>query len=259
MERVAVVAAVRTPVGKFGGALKDVQASTLGATVLREAVRRAGIDPAEVDDVIMGHVLTNGETPNVARMAALEAGFPVEVPAYTLDRQCGSGLQAIVNGAMQIQTGNARVVLAGGVESESNAEYYVTGARWGLRLGTHGFKDRLRGTDEMVSCPARFGPIPGMIHTAEVVAERYAVSREEQDLFALRSHRGAVAAADAGKFEEEIVPVEVEEPKRGKVVVDRDEQPRADTSLEALAKLPPVRGKTVTAGNSSSINDGAAV
>ncbi len=258
MQDAVIVSAVRTPVGRFGGALRDVQAPELGAVAVREAVKRAQLEGGEIDEVIMGHVLVNGETPNVARLSALIAGLPVEVPAYTLDRQCSSGLQAIINAVMAIQTGNANIVVAGGVESESNAEYYVTGARWGLRMGSAEFKDRLKASGEMVSCPQRFGCIPGMMHTAENLIERYQISRQEQDEFALWSHQNAVAAINAGKFDEEMVPVEVPAARGERQTISRDEHPRADTSLEKLARLPALLGKTVTAGNSSGINDAAA-
>lgn len=257
MPEAVIVSAARTPVGRYGGSLKNVPASDLAALVVGEAVKRAGIDPGLVEEVIMGHVLVNGEAPNVARLAALKAGLPMETPAYTLDRQCGSGLQAIINAAALIKLGECDVVLAGGVESMSNSEFYVTGARWGIRLGTRQFHDRFQRTIEMVSCPDVFGPIKGMIETAENVAEKCGISREEQDAFALRSHRNACRAMAEGRFKEEIVPVEVKEKKKA-VVVDTDEHPRPETTTESLAALRPVQGKTVTAGNSSGMNDGAA-
>jgi len=258
MREAVIVSAVRTPVGRYGGALRDVSASDLAALVIREALRRAHLEPGEVDEVIMGHCMTNGENPNIARLAALKADLPIEVPAYTLDRQCSSGLQAIVNAALLIQTGEADIVVAGGVESMSNAEYYVMGARWGLRLGTTPFHDRWTRAVEQVSCPEKFGPIGGMIQTAENVAEKFHITREEQDAFALRSHRNACAAIEAGKFQDEIVPVVIPQRRGEPIVVARDEHPRPDTTLEALAKLPLVGSKTVTAGNASGMNDGAA-
>jgi len=255
---VVIVDAVRTPVGRFGGSLRDVPAEDLAALVMREAVRRTGIDPAEIDGVIMGHCLVNGETPNIARMASLKAGIPVAVPAYSLDRQCGSGLQAIVNAMMEIQTENAQIMLAGGVESMSQAEYYVTGARWGTRLGNQVFYDRWERAVSRVSTDV-FGHIPNMLYTAENVAERYGISREEQDEYALGSHRKACAAIAQGKFEDEIIPVPVTGRKGQVAMFEQDEHPRPDTTLESLAKLKPVIGKTVTAGNASGMNDAAAV
>tara|TARA_B100001123_G_scaffold450660_2_gene622810 strand:+ start:11334 stop:12548 length:1215 start_codon:yes stop_codon:yes gene_type:complete len=259
LERIAIVSGVRTPVGRFGGSLKNVQASSLAASVLRECIRRANIDAGEVDEVIMGHVLVNGETPNVARIALLEAGFPVSVPAYSLDRQCGSGLQSVLNGAMQISTGQASIVLAGGVESESNAEYYLAGARWGLRFGSRDLKDRLQGTDTMVSCPSHYSDVGGMLDTAERLANQYRISRQRQDEFALLSHQKAVSAVANGIFTDEILPISKDETGEEEGVLSRDEHPRPDTSIEKLASLKPLRqGGTVTAGNASGINDGAA-
>ncbi|TAK31680.1 MAG: acetyl-CoA C-acyltransferase [Chloroflexota bacterium] len=257
MDQVVIVSAVRTPVGRYGGAFRDVQAPDLAALVVKEAIKRVGLEPARIDEVIMGHVLVNGETPNVARMATLIANFPIETPAYSIDRQCGSGLQAICNAAMQIQTGNARIVVAAGVESMSNMEYYVTGARWGIKLGSQSFWDRWERATEIVST-YRFGRIPGMIYTAENVAEKCGISRESQDELALLSHQRACAAIEAGKFKNEIVPVSVPQKKGPPIVVDRDEHPRSETRLESLAQLKPIVGATVTAGNASGMNDGAA-
>lgn len=257
MDQIVIVSAVRTAVGRYGGSLRDVQPQDLAAIVIKEAVKRAKLQPSDVDEVIMGHVIPNGETPNVARQAALIADFPIETPAYTLDRQCGSGLQAICNGMMQIQTGNARIVVAGGVESMSNMEYYVMGARWGIRLNSVPFYDRWERATEMVSTH-KFGVIKGMLVTAENVAAQCGITREAQDEFALRSHRNACAAIEAGKFKDEIVPVEVPQKKGPPLIVDRDEHPRPETTLESLAKLKTVVGPTVTAGNSSGMNDGAA-
>lgn len=257
MREVVIVSAVRTPVGRFGGQFRDISAPELGAIAIRAAVERAGIGPGQVDEVVMGHVLVNGETPNLARLAWLQAGFPVEVPAYSVDRQCGSGLQAVITGALHIRNGDADIVVVGGAESESQAEFYVTGARWGYRLGSSEFHDRIQRHGLMVSCPEVFPAPPSMMHTSETLAERYGITREEADAFALRSHRNAVAAMEAGRFKDEIVPVPVRQ--RGQVVmVERDEHPRPDTSMESLAKLPVLVGKVHTAGNASGINDGAA-
>ncbi|MBI3969286.1 MAG: acetyl-CoA C-acetyltransferase [Chloroflexi bacterium] len=259
MREVAIVSSVRTAVGRYGGGFRDLSPQALGEIVIREALKRANVRPEQVEEVIFGHVMVNGESPNVARLSALMADIPIEVPAYTLDRQCGSGLQAICNAALLIQTGEADVVVAGGTESMSNGEYYLTSAaRWGLRMGPATLHDRFPRAVETVSCPEKFGPIGGMIHTAENLAEKYEISREEADRFALGSHQKAIAAIEAGRFVEEIVPVAVPQPKGEPKIVDRDEHPRADTSLASLAKLRPVLGKTVTAGNSSGMNDAAA-
>lgn len=258
LREVVIVEAVRTPVGRFGGSLRDVPPEDLAALVMKEAIRRAGLAPSEIDGVVMGHCLVNGETPNIARLASLKAGIPVEVPAYSLDRQCGSGLQAIVNAMMEIQTENADIILAGGVESMSQAEFYVTGARWGIRLGNQVFYDRWERAVSRVSTDL-FGHIPNMIYTAETVAERYGITREEQDEFALGSHRKACAAIAQGKFDAEIIPVPVTGPKGQVSLFAQDEHPRPDTTLESLARLKPVIGKTVTAGNASGMNDAAAV
>ncbi len=258
MKEVVIVEAVRTAVGRFGGALRDVPPEDLAAIVIKEVVNRTRIDPDSIDEVILGHCLVNGETPNISRLAMLKAGLPIEVPAYTLDRQCSSGLQSIVNAAMQIQTGNADIVIAGGVESMSQGEFYVTGARWGIRMGNQQFYDRWDRAVSRVSTDL-FGEIPNMIYTAENVAEQCNITRAEQDLFALSSHQNACTAIEAGKFKEEIVPVPVTRQKGEVVMFQQDEHPRPDTSLESLAKLRPIIGKTVTAGNSSGMNDGAAV
>ena len=257
MDDVVIVSAARTAIGRFGGALRDLQAVDLAAAVVREAVRRAGLEPSQVDEVILGHVGVNGEAPNVSRQAALTAGFPVEVTAQGVERQCGSGLQAICDAMMQIQTGNSRIVVAGGVESMSNYEYYVTEARWGIRLGSQVFRDRWDRSSETCSS-YHFGVIPSMMHTAENVAQKIHISREEQDEFALRSQRNAAAAMSAGRFVDEIVPVKVPQKKGDTLIFDRDEHPRPETTLESLAKLKPLVGETITAGNSSGMNDGAA-
>ncbi len=253
---------VRTPVGAYGGALRDVPAAELAATVLRALLDRTGLDPAEVDDVVLGQAYPNGEAPGIGRVAALDAGMPVEVPGLQLDRRCGSGLQAVLDAAMRVQTGVADVVLAGGVESMSQVEHYALGLRWGVRGSTQ-LADRLdRGR---VTAGGRHHPVEGgMLETAENLRREHGISREEQDAYALESHRRAVAAQDAGRFDDEIVPVAVTDRKGTTTTVDTDEHPRRDTSLEALARLRPIRGRldpeaTVTAGNASGQNDGAAV
>jgi acetyl-CoA C-acetyltransferase len=256
VQEVVIVSAVRTAIGRFGGALRSVQAAELATAVVRSAVERAKIDPSQVDEVVMGHTFVSGEAPNVARQAVLLADFPAEIPAHGVERQCGSGLQAICDATMQIQTGNAQIVVAGGVESMSNIEYYVTGARWGMRMGDQVFCDRWDRTSENISTH-KLGRIPFMLQTAANVAAKLGITRDEQDQFAFRSQQNCRAAMEAGKFKDEIVPLTVAA-KKGPAVFDSDEHPRPDTTLESLAALKPVCGDTVTAGNSSGMNDGAA-
>ena len=260
MREVVVCSPVRTPVGRYGGALRDVGAAELGATVIRALVARTGIDPAGVSDVILGNCNPSGEAPAIGRVAALDAGLPVEVAGSQVDRRCGSGLQAVINAVMQVATGASDAVIAGGAESMSGVEYYADDLRWGRPGAEIKFVDRL--ARARVTAGGRNHPVPGgMVETAENVRERYEIGREEQDELALRSHQRAVAAHEAGRFADEIVPVEVRD-RKGTQIVDRDEHPRADTTLERLAALRPVMrvdGATVTAGNSSGQNDGAAV
>jgi acetyl-CoA C-acetyltransferase len=278
MERVVIVAAARTPIGSFGGTLRSIPAYKLASTVLNEVVKRAGIDPAWVDDVIMGQSYQNGEAANGARMAVLDAGWPDTVPGVTLDRRCCSGLDAIFFGAMKIQTGNADVVVTGGMESMSQCELYIPGdIRWGLggkREEKWGFMPRGHGALSMWGIPLydriqrarvmsqpieRYGELNSMMVWAETAAKREGISREEADAWALRSHQRAIAAMDEGKPAGEIVPVPV--PKRGgpPLLFDNDETPRRDTTLEKLAGLKPIYPDGVcTAGNSSTENDGAA-
>ena len=193
MRRVAIVSPVRTAVGNFGGALRDVSAAELAGAVIKETLDRSKVDPAVVDDVILGHGYPSGENPAIGRLAALKAGLPIEVPGYQLDRRCSSGLQAILNAGMLVQTENADVVIAGGVESMSNAEFYSNESRWGARFGSVTFHDRLARARVTISPDERFGPIPGgMVETAENLAKEYEISRQEQDEYALRSHRRAV-------------------------------------------------------------------
>ncbi|GAA0371582.1 acetyl-CoA C-acetyltransferase [Actinoallomurus spadix] len=260
MREVVVCAPVRTPVGRFGGALKDVSAQELAVTVIRSLVERTGVDPQEIGDVILGNCNPNGEAPAIGRVAALDAGLPVEVAGVQVDRRCGSGLQAVVNAVMQVATGVNDMVIAGGTESMSGVEYYATDLRWGRPGPEIKLTDRL--ARARVTAGGEHHPVPGgMLETAENVRERYGIGRTEQDELALRSHERAVRAQDKGLFADEIVPVEVRD-RKGVQVVDRDEHPRADTTLERLAALKPVMrvdGATVTAGNSSGQNDGAAV
>lgn len=260
MRRVAIVSPVRTAVGNFGGSIRDVSADELASTVIKEVLERSKLDPVNVDDVILGHGYPSGENPAIGRLALLKAGLPIEVPGYQLDRRCSSGLQAILNACMMVQTENADVVIAGGVESMSNAEYYVNESRWGARFGSITLHDRLARARETISPEDRFGVISGMVETAENLAKQYEISREEQDEYALRSHQRAIAAQEAGKFDAEIVTVEVPQRRGDPVVFNKDEGPRADTSMEALTRLRPVMSDgSVSAGNSSSQNDAASV
>ena len=259
MREVAIVNPVRTAVGRFGGALKDVSAADLGMEVIKAVLEQTGLDPVKIEDVILGHGYGSGEEPAIGRLCALKAGLPIEVPGCEVERRCASGLLAVVNGAMMVQTGVADVVLVGGVESMSRVEFYTTDARWGSRLGSVTLHDRLVRGRATVSPEERFGPISGMVETAENLAEKYEISREEQDGYALRSHQRAVAAVESGKFAEEIVPVTVPQRRGDPLVFEVDEGPRKETSMEALGKLRPMtKGGTVTAGNASSQNDAAA-
>jgi acetyl-CoA C-acetyltransferase len=260
MRGVAIVSPVRTAVGSFGGSLRTVSATDLAATVIKEVLHRTGLDPAKVDDVILGHGYPSGENPAIGRLAALKADLPIEVPGYQLDRRCSSGLQAILNAAMLVQTENADVVIAGGVESMSSAEFYVNESRWGARFGSITLHDRLARARETISPEERFGYISGMVETAENLAKQYEISRQEQDEYALRSHQRAVAAIEAGKFDKEIVGMPVPQRRGDPAIFHKDEGPRSDTSMEALGRLRPVMlDGTVTAGNASSQNDAAAV
>ncbi|WP_322778314.1 acetyl-CoA C-acetyltransferase [Frankia sp. Cas4] len=254
---------LRTPVGGFGGVFTDTPATELAATVIRALVERTGLPADAIDDVVFGQCYPNGEAPAIGRVAALDAGLPIEVPGLQLDRRCGSGLQAVLLAGMQVQTGVADLVLAGGAESMSQAEFYTTGIRWGTRKPSVDLVDRLaRGR---VTAGGKDYPVPGgMLETAENLRREYGISRTEQDELALRSHQRAVAAQRAGYFADEIVPVAVTDRKKGTVLVDTDEHPRADSSLERLATLRPMMVRsdpeaTVTAGNASGQNDAAAV
>ena len=248
---------VRTAVGRAGGIFRDVSAASLASTVLVGLLERTGLDPAVVDDVVLGQGYPSGEAPAIGRVAALDAGFPVDVPGFQLDRRCGSGLQAVLAAAMQVQTGMSDVVIAGGVESMSQVEFYVTDLRYGAGgAGVH-LHDRL--TRARLKAGGVNYPVEGgMIETAENLRRVHGISREEQDRLALRSHQRAAAARDGGLFADEIVAVST-----GDEAVTRDEHPRADSSMERLARLRPIMAgedpeATVTAGNSSGQNDGAA-
>ncbi|MGD8996501.1 MAG: acetyl-CoA C-acetyltransferase [Anaerolineae bacterium] len=252
---VVIASAVRTPMGRFGRALKGVPAPELGRVVAEEALKRARLAPDDVDEVIMGHARQAGNGPNLARQIGFHAGVPVDRPAFTINKACGSGMKAITLASQSIATGENEIVLAGGVEQMSQTPYLLTEARWGYRLGG----------GELVDAMHRDGyfcPLADMMmgRTAEVLIEEYGIGREEQDRFALDSHRKAVRAQDEGWFDAEIVPVETPGRKGTTVLVEKDERPRADTTLEKLARLSPVfkEGGTVTAGNASGITDGAA-
>jgi acetyl-CoA C-acetyltransferase len=253
---------LRTPVGGFGGVFRDVPVTDLAASVIRELLARTSLPPSAVEDVILGQGYPNGEAPALGRVAALDAGLPLETPGMQLDRRCGAGLQAIMLACMEVQTGVAELVLAGGAESMSQAEFYVTGMRWGVKAGGLRLEDRL--ARPRVTAGGRDHPVAGgMIETAENLRRQYSIPRAEQDQLALRSHRLAVAAQEDGTFAEEIVPVTVRG-RREERLIDRDEHPRADTSLERLAALRALMSAgdpeaTVTAGNASGQNDGAAV
>ena len=259
MRRAAIVTPVRTPVGTFGGSLRPVPVEELAATTVRAVVQRSGIDPARIDDVVMAQSYANSEVPCVGRWAALQAGLPVSVPGMQLDRRCGGGLQAIVTAAMMVQSGAADVVVAGGVESMSNIEYYSTDMRWGARAGSVTLHDRLERGRERSQPVERFGAISGMIETAENLARDYGITREAADAYALRSHQRAAAAWAEGRFDAEIVPVSVPQKKGEPKVFARDEGFRPETTMDTLAKLRPlIKGGTVTAGNASQQNDAAA-
>ncbi|MFI5953186.1 acetyl-CoA C-acetyltransferase [Cryptosporangium sp. NPDC051539] len=254
-----ICAPLRTPVGRYGGVFKDVPAVTLAATVIRALIERTGV--RNVDDVVFGQCYASGEAPAIGRVAALDAGLPVETAGVQIDRRCGSGLQAVIWAAMQVRTGAADVVIAGGAESMSQVEFYSPTVRWGARGEQLVFHDRL--ARARVTAGGQDYPVPGgMLETAENLRREYGISREEQDDYAVRSHARAVAAQSAGRFDAEIVPVEVKGRKGDVTTVTADEHPRADTSRESLARLRPVLGKsdpeaTVTAGNASGQNDGA--
>jgi acetyl-CoA C-acetyltransferase len=261
MRQAVICEPLRTPVGRYGGVFKDLPATMLAETVLRELVRRTGLKATDVDDVIFGQCYPNGEAPAIGRIAALDAGLGVHVPGLQIDRRCGSGLQAVIDAAMRVQTGAAELVIAGGAESMSQAEHYVLGARFGIKGDSQPFWDRIaRGR---ITSGGKHHPVPGgMLETAENLRREYKVTRGAQDELALRSQQNAAAAQQGGRFSDEIVPVPVQA-RKGVHNVAVDEHPRAETTMEMLAGLTPVRQKldpesTVTAGNASGQNDGAA-
>ncbi|WP_072802505.1 acetyl-CoA C-acetyltransferase [Rhodococcoides yunnanense] len=254
---------LRTPVGRFGGVFRDITPEALAATVIRELVARTGMTGSDIDDVILGQASPNGDAPAIGRVAALDAGLGVEVPGQQVDRRCGSGLQAVLQAVLQVQSGGSDLVLAGGVESMSQAEFYATGMRWGVKAEAVALSDRL--ARARVTAGGKNFPVPGgMIETAENLREEFGISREDQDSLAVLSHQRAVAAQKNGVFAEEIVAVEVPQRRSDPLIVDTDEHPRADTTVETLSKLRAIRGaidpdSTVTAGNASGQNDGAAL
>jgi acetyl-CoA C-acetyltransferase len=263
MRQAVICEPLRTPVGRFGGVFADLPAAVLARVVIEALLRRTGLAGEQVDDVLLGQCYANGEAPAIGRVAALDAGLPVTVPGVQLDRRCGSGLQAVIDGAMRVQTGVCELVIAGGVESMSQAEHYTTALRRGVRAGAARLEDRLERA--RVTAGGVHHPIPGgMLETAENLRREYSIPRAEQDELAALSHRRAVAAHERGDFHDEIVPVEVHDRRAGTRLVDRDEHPRPDTTVQALAALRPILARsdpeaTVTAGNASGQNDGAAV
>jgi acetyl-CoA C-acetyltransferase len=259
MKRVAIVSPLRTPVGAFGGVLKGMPVEELGATVARAIVERTKLDPARIEDVVFAQSYASGETPCTGRWVALQAGFPIEVAGMQLDRRCGGGVQALATAAMMVQTGAADVVMAGGVESMSNVEYYSTDTRWGKRAGSVTMHDRLERGRERSQPESRFGRISGMIETAETLAREYQITREEADRFAARSHQRAAAAQNAGYFDAEIVPVLVPQRKGDSILVTQDEGVRGETTVQSLAGMRTIiKDGIVTAGNACQQNDAAA-
>ncbi|MEV4649003.1 acetyl-CoA C-acetyltransferase [Saccharopolyspora sp. NPDC049357] len=262
MREAVICEPLRTPIGRFGGVFKTVSAVELAATAIKGLLERTGLPGEEIDEVILGHCYPTSDAPAIGRVAALDAGLPVEVGGTQIDRRCGSGLQAVVDAAMQVQTGVSDVVLAGGAESMSSAPFYTTEARWGIRGSGLELHDSLaRGR---TTAGGKNHPVPGgMLETAENLRREYGIAREEQDELAVRSQQRAAEAQKAGRFDDELVPVPVRS-RKGEVVVDVDEHPRPDTTLEQLAGLKPVLGKndpdaTVTAGNASGQNDAASI
>ncbi|MFG2245913.1 acetyl-CoA C-acetyltransferase [Spirillospora sp. NPDC048823] len=261
MREAVICEPLRTPIGRFGGVLKTVPPVELAATVIRALAERTGLPGDAVDEVVLGHCYPTADAPAIGRVAALDAGLPIEVGGTQIDRRCGSGLQAVLDAAMQIQLGVSDVIIAGGAESMSNAPFYTTQARWGVRGPSLELHDAL--AQGRVTAGGVNHPVPGgMLETAENLRREYGIGREEQDELSARSHRRAVAAQESGVFAEEIVPVTVRG-RKGDTVVDTDEHPRPGTTAEGLAKLRPVLGRsddqaTVTAGNASGQNDAAA-
>jgi acetyl-CoA C-acetyltransferase len=254
MKEVVIVSAVRTAIGAYGKTLKDVPAVDLGAIVIKEAVKRAGINANSIDEVVFGNVLQAGLGQNPARQAAVKAGLPVEIPAFTLNKVCGSGLRSVSLAAQIIKAGDADIIVAGGMENMSAAPFLLNNARWGYRMGNNELVDEMI-KDGLTDAFNNYH----MGVTAENVAEQWNVSREDQDKFSLESQHKAEQAIKSGQFKEEIVPVTIKT-KKGEIVFDTDEFPRFGNTIEALAKLKPIfkENGTVTAGNASGLNDGAA-
>ena len=259
LRRAAIVAPVRTAVGRFMGTLAPVPAERLAERVIRACIERSGVDPERVEDVVLAQSYANSEAPCIGRWAALAADLPLSVPGLQTDRRCAGGLQAVVTAAMMVETGAADIVIAGGVESMSNIEYYTTAMRGGSRAGNVQFYDRLERGRERSQPVERFGEISGMIETAENVAKEMQITRADADAFSAQSHARAAAAWEAGKFADEVVPVAVPQRKGDPIQFDRDEGIRPQTTAESLAALRPImKDGQVTAGNSSQQNDAAA-
>lgn len=252
---IVILSGARTAIGRFGGMFRDVLANQLAIPVAEEVIAAAGVDKKDLGDVILGNCIQRSDEPNLARVVALRAGIPFETPAFTLTRQCASGMQAVASAAMGIMCGQYDVALAGGAESMSNGPYVLKTARWGQRLQSGEMTDAVWET--------LFDPVPGMImgETAEVLAEEFGITREEQDELALTSNQRACAAREDGTFAQEILPIMLPQKKGDPKKLDQDEHPRADASMETLGKLPTIfkKGGTVTAGNASGMNDGAAM
>lgn len=259
MRRAAIVAPLRSPVGAFGGMLRDVPVECLGSHVAKAVIAKAGLDPALIEDVVFAQSYGNSETPCVGRWIALTAGLPIEVPGMQLDRRCGGGLQSIATAAMMVESGACDIVMAGGIESMSRIEYYSTDMRWGKRSGTTQLYDRLDRGRERSQPVERFGVISGMIETAENLARDYGIAREEADAYAAASQQRAATAWSDGRFAAEVVPIAVPQRKGDPILFERDEGIRAETTSDSLAKLRPLmKNGTVTAGNAAQQNDAAA-
>jgi acetyl-CoA C-acetyltransferase len=272
MTETVIISAVRTPVGRYMGALKNVEAYDLASLVLNESINKAGLQPDQVDEVILGQSYQNGEYVNVARMALLKAGWPESIPGITVDRRCCTGLDVVRFAASLIESGQADVIVAGGVESMSNAEFYLPGnIKWGvggskgvprghgdLNMWGLSLYDRIQRARVMSQPEERYGILPAMMTWAETAAKKEGITREACDKWAFESQQKACAAMESGKFEEEMIPVSVMQPRGERVIVNRDENPRPDTSLEKLSRLKPILNGVCTAGNSSTENDGAA-
>jgi acetyl-CoA C-acetyltransferase len=259
MRRAAIVSPLRTAVGKFQGALSSMTAGEIGGVIIKELVERTKIDPERIDDVTFAHGYPNGEAPCIARWSLLQAGLPIGIPGVSMDRRCGSGLQAVIDAAMRIQTGAADVVIAGGCESMSNVEYYSLDMRNGARAGSVTMHDRLARGRVMSQPIERFGVISGMIETADNLARDYNISREEADAYAVMSHQRATKAWAENRFADELVPVSVKQRKGDPVIFAHDEGYRPDATMESLGKLRAIeKDGVVTAGNASQQNDAGA-